>query len=54
MSIRDDARQMKLDAPTMAATDIDARNDALCRVREALVDHADEIFAANALDLAAA
>lgn len=54
MSIRDDAQQMKLDAPAMAATSIDARNDALCHVREALVGHADEIFAANALDLAAA
>jgi len=54
MSIREDAQQMKLDAPTMAATGIDTRNDALRRVKEALIAHADVIFAANAQDLAAA
>ena len=37
MSIREDAQQMKLDAPIMAATGIDNRNDALRRVREALL-----------------
>ena len=59
MSIREDAQQMKLDAPKldapiMAATGIDNRNDALRRVKEALLAHADEVFAANAQDLTAA
>ena len=54
MSIREDAQQMKLDAPIMAATGIDNRNDALRRVKEALLAHADEVFAANAQDLTAA
>ena len=52
--IADVAARMKLESPVMAATPVAQRNDALARIKEALVAHADEIFAANALDLAAA
>ena len=53
-TIADVATQMKLESPIMAAAPLELRNDALARIREALIAHADEIFAANALDLAAA
>ena len=53
-TISDVAAQMKLESPLMAATPVEVRNDALARVREALIAHKDEIFAANAADLAAA
>ena len=52
--IHDVAARMKLESPIMAATPVEMRNDALARIGEALRAHADEIFAANALDLAAA
>lgn len=48
------AKRMKLQSPVMAATSVNTRNDALARIREALIAHKDEIFAANQLDLAAA
>jgi len=53
-TIAEVARQMKLDSPVMAATPVEVRNAALAAIKEALLDHADEIFAANAADLAAA
>ena len=53
-TISEVAAQMKLESPLMAATPVEVRNDALARVREALIAHKDEIFAANAADLAAA
>ena len=52
--ICDVTRQMKLQSPVMAATSVEMRNDALARIREALIAHAEEIFAANKKDLAAA
>ena len=48
------AASMKLQSPAMAATSLEMRNDALARIREALLDNRDTIFAANAADLAAA
>ena len=48
------AAQMKLESPVMAATPVDVRNDALARIKDALLAHSSEIFAANAEDLAAA
>lgn len=50
-TIAEVARQMKLDSPTMAATPVEVRNAALAAIKEALLAHADEIFAANAADL---
>ncbi|WP_068540912.1 glutamate-5-semialdehyde dehydrogenase [Olegusella massiliensis] len=54
MSIRDDARQMKLSAPVLAASDIALRNHALELVKQALLEAKDAIFAANAADVQAA
>ena len=54
IEIADAARQMKLDSPTVAASSLEVRNAALKAAKEALISHADEIFAANAADLAAA
>jgi glutamate-5-semialdehyde dehydrogenase len=48
------AAQMKLESPVMAATSLEVRNAALAGIREALLSSADEIFAANALDLVSA
>ena len=48
------AARMKLESPVMAATPVEQRNDALARIKEALLAHADDIFAANAEDLDAA
>ena len=48
------AARMKLESPVMAATPVEQRNDALARIKEALLAHSSEIFAANELDLAAA
>ena len=48
------ATHMKLESPIMAATPVEVRNAALAGIRDALRAHADEIFAANAEDLAAA
>ena len=48
------AAHMKLESPVMAATPVSLRNDALTRIREALVARQDEIFEANRQDLEAA
>lgn len=48
------AANMKLESPVMAATSLEMRNDALARIREALLSNKEAIFAANAADLAAA
>ena len=48
------AARMKMESPVMAATPADQRNDALARIKEALLAHAADIFAANEADLAAA
>ena len=54
MSVRDDAKTMKLVAPALAATSLETRNAALAAVAEALRANADAIFAANAQDMQAA
>ena len=48
------AARMKLESPVMAATSVEMRDDALARIREALLASRDQIFAANKADLAAA
>lgn len=54
MNIREEAGKMKLDAPVMASSSLQMRNAALEAVRDALIAGKDEIFAANARDMAAA
>lgn len=54
MDIRTEARQMKLQAPVLAATSVEERNEALAAIAIALEEHKDEIFAANQADLEAA
>jgi len=48
------AARMKLESPVMAATSVEMRNDALARIKQALLQNAEQIFAANALDIVAA
>ena len=52
--IQNVAARMKLQSPVMAATSVEVRNAALACIRDALLAHQDEIFAANKLDLEAA
>lgn len=54
MNIREEAKKMKLDAPVLAASSNEQRNEALRLIAEALNAHRDEIFAANAEDCDAA
>lgn len=54
MNIKEEARRMKLAAPALAASTNEARNTALEQIALALEAHREEIFAANAQDLAAA
>lgn len=54
MSIRDEVKKMKLDAPHLAASTIDDRNKALAEIAKSLEDNADMIFAENKKDLEAA
>ena len=54
LDIREQAQKMKLCAPELAATPVEVRNDALARIAAGLQAHKDEVFAANAQDLAAA
>ena len=54
MNIREEAGKRKLDAPVMASSSLQMRNAALEAVRDALIAGKDEIFAANARDMAAA
>lgn len=54
MNIKEEARRMKLAAPALAASTNEARNAALEQIALALEAHREEIFAANAQDLAAA
>lgn len=51
MNIQQEAHRMKLASPKMANTSESLRNQALSAIRQALLDHQDEIFAANQLDL---
>lgn len=54
MDIRAEARQMKLQAPVLAATSVEERNAALLAIAGALEEKKDEIFAANHEDMEAA
>ena len=54
MTIREIAGRMKQISPVMAASDQKVRNGALAAVRDALLAHKEEIFAANARDMEAA
>lgn len=54
MNIKEEARRMKLAASDLAATSNTSRNAALEAIAVALEKNCDEIFAANAKDLAAA
>ncbi len=54
MNIKEETRKMKLASPIMAAASLDMRNQALALIRESLLAHKEEIFAANHKDLALA
>ena len=54
MNIREAAREMKMDAPVLAASSLDDRNKALAAIRQELLAHQAEIFEANKEDMAAA
>lgn len=54
MNIREAAREMKLDAPVLAATSLSDRNKALAAIRQELLAHQVEIFEANKEDMASA
>ena len=54
MDMRSEARQMKLQAPVLAATTVEERNAALLAIAQALEAHKGEIFAANQEDMEAA
>ena len=54
MTIREEVRKMKLDAPVLAASSAELRNRALLLVKDNLEKHAEEIFAENRKDLARA
>lgn len=54
MSIKEEVRKMKKDAPFLAASTIELRNKALGMIADNIAAHADELYAANAKDLEAA
>lgn len=54
MTIKEKAAAMKLDSPQMAAKPAEIRNNALFNIKNALLENQEEIFNANALDLAEA
>lgn len=54
MTIKEQAKYMKLVSPKFAATSLELRNQALKQVKEALSAHKDEILEANHKDLDAA
>lgn len=54
MSIKEDARKMKLVSPVLGQTTLEERNNALEAIAEGLQAYAAEIFAANQLDMAKA
>lgn len=54
MGVREQVRAMRESAPELAASSLEVRNDALARIAAGLREHANEIFAANAKDMAAA
>ena len=54
MNMQEATSKMKADSYKMAALSEDTRNNILAHVKDALIAHKDEIFAANAKDMAAA
>ena len=54
MNMQEATSIMKADSYKMAALSEDTRNNILAHVKDALIAHKDEIFAANAKDMAAA
>lgn len=54
MSIKDEVKKMKQDAPFLAASSIEERNKALAMIAENLAANADLLFAENQKDLEAA
>lgn len=54
MNIKEETIKMKSAAPMLASSSTDQRNKALSMISESLLEHKDEIFAANTLDLDAA
>lgn len=54
MNVKDMARAMKHDAPALAASTIEMRNDALAHIASAIESNAEKIFATNQEDLALA
>ena len=54
MNMQETTSKMKADSYKMAALSEDTRNNILAHVKDALIAHKDEIFAANAKDMAAA
>lgn len=54
MTVKETAREMKLQSPFMAASRHETRLAALSAIRDAIVSNKDAIFEANARDLAAA
>lgn len=54
MSVLDTVRALRYAAPELAASPLDARNQALTALAEGLGRHAEEIFAANRQDMEAA
>lgn len=54
MTVKEKAAAMKLDSTLMASTSETQRNNALSNIANALLDNQEEIFRANALDLAEA
>ncbi|ACV22951.1 Gamma-glutamyl phosphate reductase [Slackia heliotrinireducens] len=54
MSMKENAHQMKIDSPALAATSVEQRNRALELIAQALEANAEVIFAANAQDMDAA
>lgn len=51
MTVKENAKIMKLDSPKMAAMSIDARNNALKAAAKALFENRERIFEANMMDM---
>jgi glutamate-5-semialdehyde dehydrogenase len=54
MGVSDRIHQMRLAFPSMAASSVQTRNEALANIAKALQENSEKIFAANALDMQAA
>ena len=54
MGIKEEAKKMKLAAPRLAASSIEKRNAALAAIADALLNHKEDVFAANKKDMTSA